>query len=191
MRSSPSLMNYVGDVDTDFSSTSLGLQYQTCSFATSEPPATESSVAPTHTNRTSCQVIDNRGTNDNEEATPFIMRPATIWTYVFATLAAASSDRGPLECAVASGSYGQIAYRYFAHAKDCAKMSQKGNIERALHQEFDRLEEDEIPSSNCIRFDEGGSWEGWLLFGRLGEVDLAQYCGPRIGFGKSNSRSEL
>lgn len=129
---------------------------------------------------------------NNHKATPsFTMRPASIWTHSFIAIAAASSDRGPQECAVSHGSFDDIAYRYFARSKNCAKMSQVEVIENMLHRNFERLDPENIPSSDCIKFDEGGEWEGWLLYGRLGEVDLAQYCGPQIAFGKGNSRGEL
>jgi hypothetical protein len=49
----------------------------------------------------------------------------------------------------------------------------------------------EIPSSDCIKFDEGGPWQGWVLFGRKGEVDLTLYCGPQIELGQGGSRYEL
>jgi hypothetical protein len=57
-------------------------------------------------------------------------------------------------------------------------MLQADAIKDELHQTFQKLDVDDIPSSECIKFDEGGSWEGWLLYGRLGEVNLTQYCGP-------------
>jgi hypothetical protein len=70
-------------------------------------------------------------------------------------------------------------------------MSEIGTIEGALHHNFKRLDEDEIPTSACTKFDEGGSWEGYVLYGRLGEVDLTSYCGPEIGSPKVSSRGEL
>lgn len=96
-----------------------------------------------------------------------------------------------MECAISHGSFDNIAYRYFAQSKNCAKMSQVDSIEQALRQNFQRLDSKDTPSSDCIKFDEGGGWEGWLLYGRLGEVNLAQYCGPRLAFGTGNSRGEL
>ena len=70
-------------------------------------------------------------------------------------------------------------------------MLQADTIKDELHQTFQKLDVDDIPSSECIKFDEGGSWEGWLLYGRLGEANLTQYCGPRVELGKGESRSEL
>jgi hypothetical protein len=69
-------------------------------------------------------------------------------------------------------------------------MSQADAIKDELHRMF-QTGVDELPSSKCIKFDEGGLWEGWLLYGRLGEVNLTQYCGPRVELGKGESRSEL
>lgn len=90
-----------------------------------------------------------------------------------------------------TGAYEDIAYRYHSHSKNCAPMSQVDSIEQLLHQKLGRLDADEIPSSDCVKFDEGGPLEGWVLFGRLGEVKLTQYCGPQVGFGKGGSRNEL
>jgi len=119
------------------------------------------------------------------------MRLSSICSYAFATLAAASSGRESQDCAVVSGSYKNIAYRYFAHSKNCATMSQADSFEQLIHHKLGRLDTDEIPSSDCVKFDEGGPLEGWVLYGRKGEVKLTQYCGPQIGFGKGISRSEL
>ena len=96
-----------------------------------------------------------------------------------------------MDCAISHGSFDNIAYRYFARSKNCAKMSQVEVIEEELRLNLQRLDLEDVPASDCIKFDEGGEWEGWLLYGRLGEVDLAQYCGPRIAFGEGNSRGEL
>jgi hypothetical protein len=119
------------------------------------------------------------------------MKLASIWTYAFSTFAAAGSSRDPQDCAVVTGSYESIAYRYYAHSKNCATMSQVDDIEQVLHHKLGRLAADDIPSSDCVKFDEGGPLQGWVLFGRSGEVDLARYCGPGIGFEKGKSRSEL
>jgi hypothetical protein len=119
------------------------------------------------------------------------MKPACIWTYALATLTAASSNRGSQDCAVVSGSYENIAYRYHTHSKNCATISQADTIEQVFHRELGRLDPDDIPSSDCVKFDEGGPLQGWVLFGRSGEVDLTRYCGPGIGFGKGKSRDEL
>lgn len=70
-------------------------------------------------------------------------------------------------------------------------MSQADTIEQVLHNKLEKLDAGDIASSDCVKFDEGGPLEGWVLFGRLGDVDLTQYCGPRIGFGKGESRNEL
>lgn len=90
-----------------------------------------------------------------------------------------------------TGSYQDMAYRYHSRSKNCATMSQANSIKDELYQAFQRLDTEDVPSSTCIKFDEGGSWEGWLLYGRKGEVKLTQYCGPRVEFGKGESRSEL
>jgi len=119
------------------------------------------------------------------------MRLSSSWAYAFATLAAASSDQGSQDCAVASGSYENIAYRYHAHSKNCATMSQAGAIKDELHRVPQELGLDKIPSSKCIKFDGGGLWEGWSLCGRLGEVRVTQYWGPRVEVGKGESRSDL
>lgn len=143
----------------------------------------------TQTNCISSQFNNNLGINIAKEIESSTMRLANIWTYAFATLAAA--DRNPQDCASIIGSYEDVAYRYHAHSKNCATMSQADSIKSALHQAFQQLDADELPSSKCIKFDERGSWEGWVLYGRSGEVKLTQYCGPRIGYGKGESRGEL
>jgi hypothetical protein len=119
------------------------------------------------------------------------MRPTTFWMYSLVTFGLASSHHDSRDCAVSSGSFGKVAFRYHAHSKNCATMSESGLIESALYHNFQQLDEDEIPTSACIKFDEGGSWEGYVLYGRLGEVDLTGCCGPKIGSPEASSHGEL
>lgn len=70
-------------------------------------------------------------------------------------------------------------------------MSQVGEIEQALYHNFQTQDEDDIPVSECLKFDEGGDWEGFVLYGRLGEVDLTGYCGPQVKFGEGHGKGEL
>jgi hypothetical protein len=111
--------------------------------------------------------------------------------YSLATPASAGSHHNSRDCAVSSGSFGKVAFRYYVHSKHCATMSEIGTIEGALYHDFQELDEDDIPTSACTKFDEGGSWEGYVLYGRLGEVDLTRYCGPEIEFSGASSRGEL
>jgi hypothetical protein len=119
------------------------------------------------------------------------MRPIIFWMYSLATLVSAGSHHNSEDCAVSSGAFGKVAFRYYAHSKDCATMSEIGTIEGALYHNFQELDEDEIPTSACTKFDEGGSWEGYVLYGRLGEVDLTSYCGPEIHISEASPRGEL
>lgn len=99
-----------------------------------------------------------------------------------ATVATALTGKSdPDDCVVSSGSYGNVAYRYFSRGANCATRSEIGAIEGVLHHLFDRLDPDEIPESRCIKWDEDGTRDGWLLYGIAGKVDLTGYCGPRLG----------
>lgn len=82
--------------------------------------------------------------------------------------------------AVSTGSFQQIAYAYYAAGENCAKMSEVGSIEVALHQKLSKLDARSIEKPVCFRFDEGGPWNGWLLYGRLGKMEPAAYCGPTL-----------
>lgn len=83
------------------------------------------------------------------------------------------------DCAVSSGSFGNVAYRYHAAGPNCAPKKQIGMIEGALYHELTRLDaEGAITGSNCVHFDPDGGWDGWVLFGHLDEVTLEEYCGP-------------
>lgn len=101
----------------------------------------------------------------------------TALTTTLPTFVAANN---PTDCATSSGSFGLIAYRYYATGKKCATDSDIGMIEGALYHQLIEIDPDTLTKSQCVEFDEGGSWEGWVLFGRLGEVDLRQYCGPSV-----------
>lgn len=82
--------------------------------------------------------------------------------------------------AVSSGSVQQIAYAYYAAGENRATMSEVGSIEVALGQQLSKLDAGSIQEPVCVRFDEGGPWNGWLLYGRLGEMEPAAYCGPTL-----------
>lgn len=86
----------------------------------------------------------------------------------------------PNSIAVSSGSVQQIAYTYYAAGENCATMSEVGSIEVALRQKLSELDARSIEEPTCVRFDEGGPWNGWLLYGRLGEMEPAAYCGPTL-----------
>lgn len=105
------------------------------------------------------------------------MKITSYFAKVF--LAIEGQPFAPQDCAVSSGSFGGVAYRYYAIGPNCAPKSHVGTIEGALHSELMRLEtEGMISTSHCVHFDPDGGWDGWVLFGRLGEVNLAEYCGP-------------
>lgn len=70
-------------------------------------------------------------------------------------------------------------------------MSDLGRIESSIYHNFQQLDSEAMSSSNCVLFDEGGAWEGWLLYGPVGDVDLAHYCGPRLVLEGVEDRSEL
>lgn len=90
------------------------------------------------------------------------------------------SNIDPNSTAVSTGSFQQIAYAYYAAGPNCATMSEIGSIEVALGQQLSQLDAHSIQEPVCVRFDEGGPWNGWLLYGRLGEIEAAAYCGPTL-----------
>lgn len=104
--------------------------------------------------------------------------------HAFALLSAtvpAFAGRNPEEeCAVSSGQIGEVAYRFFSRGRNCATMSDLGAIEAALHDRFKILDAEDIPDPVCKSFNRDGGWEGWVLYGRAGVVDLTEYCGPSI-----------
>ena len=59
-------------------------------------------------------------------------------------------------------------------------MSEVRSIEFALSQKLSKLDAKSIEKPVCIRFDEGDPWNGWLLYGRLGEMEPAAYCGTTL-----------
>ncbi|KAK6000394.1 hypothetical protein QM012_003640 [Aureobasidium pullulans] len=91
-----------------------------------------------------------------------------------------SSTTDMTSTAISSGSFEQIAYVYYAAGPDCATMSEIGFIKVALRQKLGKLDTRSIKEAVCVRFDEGGPWSGWLLYGRLGEMEPAAYCGPTL-----------
>lgn len=100
-------------------------------------------------------------------------------TAIIPTLIAGAVANNP-DCAVSSSTSGPIAYRYYARGRNCASNSDLERIESALHNKFNQLDSEDLRKPECVQFDVGGPWQGWVLYGRAGEVDLAHYCGPSM-----------
>lgn len=107
------------------------------------------------------------------------MKLATTLTSALAALTTARSNK-PDECAVSHGRIDGLAYRYYSYGPKCAQNSDLGSIESSIFHNLLQLEGAEIPGCSCVKYDHGGAWDGWLLYGKAGEVDLARYCGPMI-----------
>jgi len=160
-----SWVNHVSDVGTLpvlylLGGISLVGSMQYMLFFESSTPQLAISPNSTHTGYTLLPIISITTVNNAKEIKSSTMKLASIWAYTFATLAAAGLGRNPQDCAVVIGFYESIAYRYYAHSKDCATMSQVDIVEQVLHHKLGRLDPDDIPSSDCVKFDEGGSLQG-------------------------------
>ena len=108
------------------------------------------------------------------------MKLSNALTHAFAALATAKKPDKSNECAVSDGSVHGVAYRYYSNGPKCARNSEVGSIEGSIYHNLLRLDATEFPDCRCVKYDRGGAWEGWLLYGALGKVDLAGYCGPTI-----------
>jgi hypothetical protein len=100
-------------------------------------------------------------------------------TSAFAALATAKKPNSN-ECAVTDGRVHEVAYRYYSNGPKCARNSDLGDIEGSIYYNLQRIDAAEIPDCRCVKFDQGGAWDGWLMYGMAGKVDLTRYCGPRL-----------
>jgi hypothetical protein len=107
------------------------------------------------------------------------MRLAIPLKSTFAALVTAKDNtNNSNDCAVTDGRMDLVAYRYYSNGLKCATNSDLGGIESSIYHSLQRLETTGIPDCRCMKFDQGGPWEGWLMYGPAGKVDLASYCGP-------------
>lgn len=100
-------------------------------------------------------------------------------TAIIPTLIAGAVANNP-DCAVSSSTSGPMAYRYYARGRNCASNSDLERIESVLHNKFYQLDLESLRDFKCVQFDVGGPWQGWVLYGHAGEVDLAKYYGPSL-----------
>jgi hypothetical protein len=106
------------------------------------------------------------------------MKLAIPLTSILAALATPTNPNNSNDCAVTDGRIEQVAYRYYSNGPNCAKNSELGSIEDSIHHNLLRLDSDDVPNCRCVKFDQGSAWEGWLMSGPAGIIDLAEYCGP-------------
>jgi hypothetical protein len=108
------------------------------------------------------------------------MKLATPLTATFAAFATAKKPDNSNECAVTDGRVQEVAYRYYSNGPNCAKNSDLGVIESSIYYNLQLIDSAEIPNCRCVKFDRGGAWDGWLMYGMAGKVDLTRYCGQRL-----------
>jgi hypothetical protein len=106
------------------------------------------------------------------------MKVAVPLTSAFAALATATKPNNSNDCAVTDGRIDSVAYSYYSNGPNCAKNSGLGSIEDSIYHNLLRLDSADVPDCRCVKFDQGGAWEGWLMFGPAGIIDLTGYCGP-------------
>jgi hypothetical protein len=123
------------------------------------------------------------------------MRLAIPLECTFAALVTAKNTNNSNDCAVTDGRIDLVAYRYYSNGPKCATNSDLGDIESSIYHNLQRLDAADMPDCRCMKFDQGGPWEGWLMYGPAGNVDLASYCGPvldgRLGWDCSRDSREL
>lgn len=118
--------------------------------------------------------------------TNFLVSVNTIKGFITSIASLMKSKSDDEDCAVTSGAFAGIAFRYYATGdgnSDCATTSELGTIEGALWHHFQEVHANGIPESECLKFSHDGKWKGWLLYGPSDTVDLSRYCGDRLNFG--------
>jgi hypothetical protein len=99
-------------------------------------------------------------------------------TSALAALATATNPNNSNDCAVTDGKIDSVAYSYYSNGPNCAKNSDLGGIEDSIYHNLQPLDAAELSDCRCLKFNQGGAWEGWLMFGPAGIIDLAGFCGP-------------
>ncbi|KAJ5375665.1 hypothetical protein N7517_007671 [Penicillium concentricum] len=85
-------------------------------------------------------------------------------------------------CSKVKGTLDGWKYEYYATGRNCDTTAQQDTIHGALYHFLASVEKNKICGTQCLSMDHGGTWEGYLKFGKEEWYDANAYCGPRLSF---------
>ncbi|OGM47228.1 hypothetical protein ABOM_003983 [Aspergillus bombycis] len=91
------------------------------------------------------------------------------------------------DCGTHSGTIDGWHYEYHATGRHCDTTAEQKTIEGAIYKYLKSVEHGTVCGTQCIKLTHGGTWEGYLKFGRAGDFDRSAYCGPNLEFSNCGS----
>ncbi|PKX96402.1 uncharacterized protein P174DRAFT_438187 [Aspergillus novofumigatus IBT 16806] len=89
------------------------------------------------------------------------------------------------DCHTIQGTFEDVKWTYYPSRPNCGTSGQYDDviviraIKDYLHNNHGH---NNTCATQCLRMDEGGSWDGWLKLGSTNAFDEQAYCGPTLTF---------
>ncbi|OJJ01308.1 hypothetical protein ASPVEDRAFT_886360 [Aspergillus versicolor CBS 583.65] len=90
------------------------------------------------------------------------------------------SDQG--SCNSMHGTYETLSWMYHSSGRNCDTTAQHATIAGAIKKYLEEVNGNRLCSTECLRMDHGGTWDGWLKIGPTKNFNKDAYCGPSLTF---------
>ena len=68
-------------------------------------------------------------------------------------------------CSSVRGTYESVSWIYYATGRNCDTTAQRETIAGAVKKYLHDVKGNKLCGTECLRFDHGGTWDGWLKLG--------------------------
>ncbi|RAH63740.1 uncharacterized protein BO66DRAFT_362513 [Aspergillus aculeatinus CBS 121060] len=86
------------------------------------------------------------------------------------------------DCSLHSGTIDGWQYQFHATGRNCDTTAQQKTIHGAIYHYLSAIEGNTVCGTQCLSLKHGGSYAGYLKFGKVGVFDSGAYCGPTLHF---------
>jgi hypothetical protein len=85
-------------------------------------------------------------------------------------------------CGTVRGSFNDIQYEYYGSGRNCDTTALQKTIAGAIYHYLAVVEGNKVCGTQCLRLDHGGTWNGYIKFGKDSVFDANAYCGAGLAF---------
>ncbi|KAE8358113.1 hypothetical protein BDV27DRAFT_163890 [Aspergillus caelatus] len=86
------------------------------------------------------------------------------------------------DCGTHSGTIDGWRWEYHATGRHCDTTAQQKTIEGAIYKYLKEVERNKVCGTMCVELTHGGTWKGYLKFGKAENFEASAYCGGKLGF---------